>query len=131
MENKSNNSIILREFGLLIGFGFPFLIGFIFPLLAGHNFRIWTIFVSLPILILGIFSPKYLNKPYRLWMKLGYALGWINSKVILGFVFCFILIPISLVMKLLGHKPLTKVNKEINSYKEDKNKVSIDLNRIF
>ena len=81
----------LREFGLLIGFGFPILIGWLFPLLFGHPFRQWTIWIGLLGFSLGIFVPRSLYLPYKLWMKLGYVLGWVNSRIILG-SFCLCLL---------------------------------------
>ncbi len=36
---KEEISKKLREFGLLIGFGFPILIDWLLPSLAGHGFR--------------------------------------------------------------------------------------------
>ena len=44
----------LREFGFLIGITFPFLIGWIFPLIGGHPFKIWTLYISIPSIILAI-----------------------------------------------------------------------------
>ena len=44
----------LREFGLVIGFGFPIIIGWIIPFLSGHSFRAWSLYLGLPLLILGI-----------------------------------------------------------------------------
>lgn len=123
----------LREFGLLIGLIFPILIGWILPFLIGHDFRKWTLLISIPFLILGIFKPKLLLYPYRAWMKLGLSLGWINSHIILGIVYVFVLIPIAFFMKIFGYDPLRlkqfKLNK--NSYREVKRNTSIDLNRIF
>ena len=34
----------LRQFGLLMGFGFPIILGWIVPHLSGHDFRIWNLF---------------------------------------------------------------------------------------
>ena len=38
----------LRDFGLLIGLGFPILIGWLIPLLFGHEFRTWTMWIGVP-----------------------------------------------------------------------------------
>ena len=123
----------LREFGFLIGLIFPILIGWILPFLMGHDFRKWTLVISIPFLILGIFKPKLLLYPYRAWMKLGLSLGWINSHIILGIVYILVLIPIAFFMKIFGYDPLRskqlKLNK--NSYREVNRKTSINLNRIF
>ena len=83
----------LREFGLLIGIAFPILIGWILPATAGHGFKIWTLWVGLPGLILGLTAPGLLFLPYKGWMALGSALGWVNSHLILGLVFVVVLQP--------------------------------------
>ena len=100
----------LREFGFLIGFGFPILIGWIIPSIGGHAFRGWTLWIAIPFLIIGILKPRLLFYPYKGWMALGLALGWINSRIILGLVFLVVLQPIALIMKLVGHDPL-KIKK--------------------
>ena len=53
----------LREFGILIGFGFPFLLGWLVPLLFGHGFRVWTIWIGTPGLIHGLTAPRLLFYP--------------------------------------------------------------------
>ena len=74
----------LREFGFLIGFGFPLLIGWILPFIIGHSFRNWTLWIGIPALIFAIARPISLFYAYKIWMKLGHILGWINSRIILG-----------------------------------------------
>jgi len=129
-----NNSITkkqLKEFGLVIGLGFPILIGWIIPIIYNHNFRSWTIIVGLIFCLFGILKPKFLFYPYKAWMKLGNILGWINSKLILGIIFIFVLEPISLIMKITGYDPLRLKKSNKISFREDKSNHKIDLNRIF
>tara|TARA_B100000242_G_scaffold292230_1_gene267193 strand:+ start:1970 stop:2359 length:390 start_codon:yes stop_codon:yes gene_type:complete len=121
----------LREFGFLIGFFFPILIGLILPKLFGHGFRIWTLGIGVPMLVLAKIKPTLLFYPYKLWMSLGFALGWINSRIILGIIFIFLLQPIALIMKLFKYDPLK--NKKINkkTYRENVTNKSFDFTRIF
>ena len=132
MQSKQNREK-LREFGIVVGFCFPLIIGFLIPLLFGHDFRIWTIFIGTPLIILGIIYPKSLNKVYEMWFSLGFILGWINSRIILTLVYLSVLIPISILMRILGYDPLRinfKPNK--NSYREiRKIKYDIFFKRIF
>tara|TARA_Y100001968_G_scaffold268552_1_gene258953 strand:- start:8121 stop:8513 length:393 start_codon:yes stop_codon:yes gene_type:complete len=121
----------LKEFGLLIGLGFPLLIGWIIPSLMGHNFRLWTIWISLPALFLAFTFPGKLRIPYQLWMKLGHILGLINSRLILILIFFFVLQPISIVMRLFGYDPLRIKKNNAKSYREKRVNNSIDLTRIF
>ena len=121
----------LREFGLLIGFGFPLLIGWLLPALTGHGLREWTLWVGFIGLIIGLTSPRLLYYPYKFWMKLGLILGWVNSRIILGLVYMIVLIPIAFVMRLIGYDPLrTKQNRE-KTYRENRKDHQTDLTRIF
>ena len=121
----------LREFGLLIGFGFPILIGLLLPSLSGHGFRAWTLWVGGPGLILGLSAPHLLHYPYRGWMALGHALGWVNSHIILGLVFIVVLQPIAYVMRLTGYDPLRRRRKGEKTYRENRQDQRTDLTRIF
>ena len=128
---KNINNKILREFGFLISFVFPILIGWILPAFGGHSFRLWTLWISLPALILALIRPGLLFYPYKAWMNLGYILGWINSRIILGLVFFIVLQPIAILMKFFGHDPLRLTKNNQKSYKEDKIDYKINLKKIF
>ena len=80
---------------------------------------------------MGIIRPDYLFYPYKIWMKIGHILGWINSRIILGMVFILVLQPIALIMKFFGYDPLRRKKKEQTSYRESKEGHKIDLKRIF
>ena len=121
----------LREFGLLIGFGFPILIGWLLPSLFGHQFRTWTLWIGLPGLLIGLTAPRLLHYPYKGWIALGYALGWINSQIILGLVFILVLQPIAYIMRLTGYDPLRRRRKGEITYREDRKDHITDLTRIF
>ena len=130
MKNHITNKI-LREFGLLIGVVFPFLIGWLLPSLVGHPFRIWTLWIGCPFLILAILRPGILSYPYKLWMRLGHILGWVNSRIILGLVFLIVLQPIALIMRFFGHDPLRMKKVSQKSYREIKTNHKINLKKIF
>tara|TARA_Y100001978_G_C23394323_1_gene291519 strand:+ start:32 stop:424 length:393 start_codon:yes stop_codon:yes gene_type:complete len=121
----------LREFGFLIGFGFPIIIGWIIPAISGHIFRSWSLWVGCPSLILGILKPSLLFYPYKAWMKLGHALGWINSRIILGLVFILVLQPIAFIMNLFGYDPLRRKKNVEDSYRENNEHRIINLTKIF
>ena len=121
----------LREFGLLIGVGFPTLIGWLLPALFGHQFRAWTLWIGVPGLIFGLITPRLLYYPYRGWISLGNALGWINSHIILGLVFILVLQPIAYIMRLTGYDPLKTKRKGDKTYRENCQDHKTDLTRIF
>ena len=121
----------LREFGLVIAFGFPFIIGWIFPTINGHQFKSWTLWIALPSLTLALFKPFSLYYPFKIWMMIGTILGWINSRIILGLVFLLVLQPIAFFMKLFGYDPLRSKIINSNSYREIREQKSTDLTKIF
>ena len=129
--NKSLSNKKLREFAYTLGIGFPFFIGFLIPFITGHGFRNWTLLISLPLLLIGLLAPSRLNILYKAWMKLGYVLGWVNSRIILSLVFLLVLIPIAFIMKLFGYDPIKSKKRPCSSYKEEKQNSRIDLTRIF
>ena len=121
----------LREFGLLIGFGFPSLIGWLIPALTSHGFRAWTLWVGFLGLLIGLSSPRLLYYPYKFWMKLGHILGWVNSRIILGLVYMIVLLPIAFLMRLIGYDPLRTKQIGEKTYRENRKGHQTDLNRIF
>ena len=121
----------LREFGLLIGFGFPLLIGWLIPALTGHGLRVWTLWVGFLGLLIGLTSPYLLYYPYKFWMKLGLILGWVNSRIILGLVYMIVLLPIAFIMRLIGYDPLRTKRKGEKTYREKRKDQQTDLTRIF
>ena len=121
----------LREFGLLIGFGFPILIGWLVPLLFGHGFRVWTLWIGVPGFVLGLAIPRLLYHPYKIWMAIGHALGWVNSHIILGLVFIFVVQPIAFIMRFTGYDPLRKRQKVGKTYRENRQNHHTDFTRIF
>ena len=131
MKRSSITKKQLREFGILIGFGFPILLGWIIPAINGHFFRYWTLWIGIPSLSLSILKPYFLLFPYKAWIMLGYSLGWLNSRIILGLVFVFVLQPIALIMKIFDYDPLKKKKRKNITYRENIEDHLVDLKRIF
>ena len=121
----------MREFALLIGFGFPILIGWLLPSIFGHEYRVWTLWVGIAVLILGATAPLLLHYPYKVWMALGHFLGWVNSYIILGLIFIIVLQPIAYIMRLKGYDPLRRRRSGQKTYRENRQKHQTDLTRIF
>ena len=120
----------LREFGYLIAIGFPTIIGIILPIITGHDFRLWTLYFGSLFLILAILKPSFLKIPYIIWMFVGETLGWLNSRLILGIFFIFILLPTSFIMKIFKYDPL-KLKKNKKFIKSKIYKDEFNIKKIF
>ena len=57
MLKKNISKRKLREYGFFIGIVFPFFIGWLIPFLLNDSFKIWTLFISIPHILLAIFLP--------------------------------------------------------------------------
>lgn len=109
----------LREFGLVVGGLILLLFSWLLPALHGHPPAIWPIWLGLPLVLLGLIAPRSLRQPYRAWMALGHALGWVNGRIVLGLVYWLVLQPIALVMRLCGHDPLRRRwDAQASTYRE-------------
>ncbi len=110
----------LRKFGLLIGIGFPILIGWLLPTLTGHELIEWTLGVGVTSTLVSLLKPKLLCFPYLLCREMLGTLNSISISILLSIAYLFLIIPISLLTKLLGYDPLKRKFNEKNSYKEQK-----------
>ncbi len=98
----------LRQFGFLIGGLIALIFGLGLPLLKGHSLPPWPWVVALVLGSLALLTPRALQPIYRLWMRFGAVMGWINTRIILGLVFYFLLWPTGLLMKLFRHDPMQR-----------------------
>lgn len=90
----------LRTFGLLVG-GIFALIG-LWPVLLRHeHLRLWPVIVAASLVVPALALPWSLGPVYQVWMRIGHALGWINTRIILGVIFYGLLTPMGVVRRVL------------------------------
>jgi hypothetical protein len=94
-----------RSFGLTVG---SVLAAFAaFTLWRGHTGRAEVLGVLGGALILAaLIRPASLGGLAAVWSRIGHALGWVNSRVLLTLMFLFVLWPFGLVSRLFGTDPL-------------------------
>jgi hypothetical protein len=88
----------LRWFGLILG-GI-FLAIALWPMLFGGAPREWASALAGALMLTGLVAPRVLWWPHRLWMNLGLALGWINTRIILWLLFVLVITPVGLLKRL-------------------------------
>jgi hypothetical protein len=105
----------LRIFGLIwtaICFG----IGF-YPVVHNKSLPILPLALGFVFLIISLYFPKALKWFYIVWVKLGEAIGFVVSRVILVLVFYIVVTPIGMIMRLFGKDLLNKKSdKKSDSY---------------
>ena len=104
-----------RSFGIV--FFFVFLIISLWPLINENPLRVWSIFVAIIFLILGLINSKLLTPLNVLWFKFGKLLGSMIAPIVMGIIFFLVITPIGLIMKIFGKDLLNKrYNNKSKSY---------------
>jgi len=113
------NNAGLRKFGLTTGAIIVVLFAFLFPWIFDMAaMPIWPWIVAGILWVPAIFIPRVLGPVYTNWMKIGHAIGWVNTRIILGLLFYVLVLPMGLIMRLFGNDPMArKVNKSASSYR--------------
>jgi len=107
----------LRSFGLLVGGVFG-IIGLWPPLIRGEPPRPWALILAVFLVGLGLVFPFGLRRVHHVWMLAGHALGWINTRILLGIMYYALLTPIGVVMRLRGKDPMRRAfSPEADTYR--------------
>lgn len=116
--NKEPDRKELRSFGFITGGLTPVFFGLLFPWLFEHEFSRWPWIVGVVLITLALVLPMSLKLFYRVWMTIGFCLGWVNTRIILSVMFYIIIFPTGVVMRLLGKDPLARsIIREQKSYR--------------
>ena len=103
-----------RSFGIV--FFIVFILIAFYPLINQGEIRIWSVFISILFLILGMINSKILTPLNKVWFKFGIFLGKIISPIVMGLIFFLVVTPIAVLMRMLKKDLLNlKFNKN-NSY---------------
>ena len=102
------NNQELRNFGFISGAFVSVLFGLLLPWLFAHSIPLWPWIVLAVLSSLALLLPSILAPVYKVWMNVGHVLGWINTRIILGVIFYFLLLPIGLLMRLFGKDPMAR-----------------------
>ena len=117
----------LRKFGLVTGAIVVVLFALFFPWVFNFGMPVWPWILATLLWLPALLVPNALRPVYNGWMKVGHALGWVNSRIILGILFYFIVLPMGLVMRLLGKDPMSrKLDQSSISYRTESVKAPKD-----
>ena len=118
-----------KSFGIV--FCIFFLIVSLYPLTNGENVRLWSLFLSVIFLILGLLNSRILTPLNILWFKFGIFLGRFVSPIIMGLVFFLVVTPTGLIMRMFK-KDLLKLKKSnSNTYWINRSEPKSDMKNQF
>ena len=108
----------LRKFGLIFAGMFILIFALLLPWIWDRPSPMWAWIVAGVFVAAGLLVPMWLAPVYRLWMKIGHVLGWINTRIILGLVFFAIFAPVAIFFKILGKDTLKRrLDASASSYR--------------
>lgn len=94
----------LRDFGLVVG-GVLSLIGGVLFWRGGENSG-WLLAAGVALIVSGLLVPAILRPLHKPWIALSLALGWVMTRVILTILFFLMIMPMGLIARALGKRPL-------------------------
>jgi hypothetical protein len=66
----------------------------------------------------ALIAPNSLQPVYRLWMRLGLAIGRITTPIVLGVVFYLVIMPMGLVRRIFGLDSMARnLDEEASTYR--------------
>lgn len=133
MERLNPDKKDLKKFGVTMCVAFLVISGLI--IIKHRHSAVPALTISAAFLLSALVRPGLLKPVYIIWMKLAFALGWLNTRVILLLIFYIIFAPVGLALRLFRADLLDrKIDKNKDSYwlkKEKKEFNPLDYERQF
>ena len=107
-EAARPSSTELRNFGLVTAGLVAGVFGLALPWLRHQAFHRWPWVLSVAFTLPALVWPPALRYVHWLWVRIGFILGWINSRIILTILFFVVILPLGLLMRALGHDPVAR-----------------------
>jgi len=98
----------LRNFGLLMGTMLAMVFGLLIPWIWNNALPLWPWIVAGVFWVWALLLPRSLGPVFRIWMKLAWVLGWINTRIILSIVFYLVVFPMGILLRLFGKDPMAR-----------------------
>ncbi|MFH1664822.1 MAG: SxtJ family membrane protein [Candidatus Omnitrophota bacterium] len=123
----------LRQFGLVLGIVLSG-IGFLHFRKDHMTVSSWLFGMGGVSLLAAVIRPCLLRAVYAVFSKVARIIGWVNTRIIIIFVYYLIVTPIGLIMRFFGKDPLPrKIDRRAESYwvKRDNAGVGSHLKKQF
>ena len=98
----------LRKFGLVMAAAIAVVFGLLLPWLFGRPWPTWPFVLAGVFVAFAIAWPRALGPVQRGWLRMGQALGWVNSRIVLSLLFFVVVLPLGLLMRLFGKDPIAR-----------------------
>ena len=72
--------------------------------------------IAVVLILIGLFVPPLAKLFHRIWMTFAFALGYVNSRIILTIIYFLVFVPYGLISRMAGRDPLQLRQKGKVSY---------------
>ena len=123
----------LRKFAWMFAAVVASVIGLILPWLLKQDWPWPPWVIAAAFFAWGLMAPSTLRPFYRLWMRFGFVMNVITTRIILGFVFYGVILPFGIVFRVRGKDLMDrKWDRELHSYRVASHKTSAtDMEKPF
>lgn len=81
----------------------------------------WLVIVAMAVGVVATFIPIAAKGIEWFWFKLAFALGWVNSRILLSVIYFAFLLPIAWLSRLFTKDPLTLRRKQASTLFVERN----------
>lgn len=116
MPKPRNEIKDLKQFGLVLS-GIFLIFGVVNFLKGRINIYPWFFGLSAVAILTALTTPKCIKPIFIVFTKVGHAIGWVNSRIILSFIYFIFIAPIAIIMRIAGRDSLNrKIDTKEASY---------------
>lgn len=108
----------LRKFGLIFATGLILIFGLFLPWVFEKPWPTWPWIAAAGFVVTALLLPQALKPVFLLWLKVGHAVGWFNTRLILAILFFIMFAPVSLFFYLIGRDSMQRrLDASIKTYR--------------
>jgi len=111
----------LRKFGLVTAGMLILFFDLLIPWIWGISRPVWPLYPAVILVSMALIIPAALGPVYTIWMRFAEALGWVNTRIILGLIFFVIFFPFGMVMRMFNDPMRRKFDPAADSYRVSSN----------
>ena len=123
----------LKRFILALSVVILLIFGVVLPWFFGSIFPVWPWLLAVGLILLGYLVPGSRRPVYITWMKFGLLLNKIMTPLVLGIVYCCLIIPMGFLLRITGEISMHRgADENVTTYRKvSKSQARLKLEKPF